>query len=44
MATFFGSEPSRRLLERLLNLAVKCSILKHYCCSNSAASTLKLQR
>jgi len=44
MATFSGSEPCRRLLERLLNLAVNGSILKHYCSSNSAASTLKLQR
>jgi len=44
MATFSGSEPSRRLLECLLNLAVKGSILKHYCSTNSAASALKLQR
>jgi hypothetical protein len=44
MATFSGSEPSRRPLERLLNSAVKCSILKRYCSSNSAASALNLQR
>ena len=43
MATISGSEPSRRLQERQLNSVVKRSILKHYCSSNSAASTLMLQ-
>ncbi len=44
MATFSGSEPSRHRLERQFNSAVKSSILMRYCSSNSAASTLKLQR
>jgi hypothetical protein len=44
MATFSGSEPSRRLPERQLNAVVKRSILKQYCSSNTAASALKLQR
>ena len=44
MATFSGSEPSRRLLESQFNSAVKSSILKHHCSGNRAASTLKLQR
>jgi hypothetical protein len=44
MATFSESEPSRRLLERLLKLDVKCSNLKLYCSSKTAALALKLQR
>jgi len=44
MATFSGSKPSRRLPERQLNFATKSSTLKHYCSSNTAASSLKLQR
>jgi hypothetical protein len=43
MATLSGSTPSRRLLERQLNSAVKSSILKHFCRINNAASSLELQ-
>jgi hypothetical protein len=44
MATFSGSDPSRRLPEPQFNYVVKCSNLKPYCSSNTAAFALKLQR